>query len=96
MDFKRAVSIAESNAEKLLPLASDFTLEGVIISNGTYEVTLSYYLTGKDPLSLTKDDTHKDSMFELARIMGRRREYKVFIIDAENFSFKGFKAYKEG
>lgn len=93
MDFEKAVKVATKNAKKLLPSANEFTLEGVIISNDSYEVTLSYFLTGKDPLALTDSQSN---MFKLAKIMGTKKEYKVFIVDANSFSFKGFKAYKEG
>lgn len=96
MDFNRAVSVAEENAKKLLPGAKNFTLEGVVIVKGNYEVTLSYFLSGKDPLELTGESSSDSNMFKLARLMGTRRDYKVFIVDKDNFSFKGFKAYKEG
>ena len=95
MDFKRAIAVAEENARDLVPGAKEFTLEGAIISDGNYEITLSYYLNGKSPLELAGDTAEKNNMFRLATLMGTRREYKVFIVDKKNFSFKGFKAYKE-
>jgi hypothetical protein len=63
MDFKRAIDVAEENARALLPGANELKLEGVIISGRDYEVTLSYYLTGKNPLELSggkKDGNNLD------------------------------------
>lgn len=93
MDFQKAISVASTNAKELLPEATSFTLEGAIVSDGDYEITLSYFLRGKDPLGL--DENSDNSILKLAKIMGTRREYKTFIIDKNNFSFKGFKIYKE-
>ncbi|MFD2449890.1 hypothetical protein ACFSQE_16930 [Vogesella fluminis] len=52
MDFKKAISVAEENARELVPNARNFNLEGVIISGDNYEVTISYYLSGQNPLEL--------------------------------------------
>lgn len=95
MNFKKAIEVAEKNARELVPSASDFTLEGAVVSGNNYEITLSYYLTGKDPLGLSGSGNEKGNMFKLATLMGMRREYKIFIVDKSNFEFKGFKAYKE-
>lgn len=95
MDFKRAIAVAEENARDLVPGAKEFTLEGAVISGGDYEITLSYYLSGKSPLELAGGADEKNNIFRLATLMGVRREYKVFIVDKYNFTFKGFKAYKE-
>lgn len=95
MDFKRAIAVAEENARDLVPGAKEFTLEGAVISGGDYEITLSYYLSGKSPLELAGGADEKNNIFRLATLMGMRREYKVFIVDKNNFTFKGFKAYKE-
>ena len=95
MDFKKAIGVAEENARELVPEAYDFTLEGAIISDGNYEITLSYYLRGKDPLELAEDSGGENHLAKLASLMGRRREYKIFIVDKDDFYFKGFKAYKE-
>lgn len=95
MDFKKAIKVAEQNARDLVPEAKDFALEGAIVSGGDYEITLSYYLNGKNPLELAGGPDEKTGMHRLATLMGMRREYKVFIVDKNNFSFKGFKAYKE-
>ncbi|WP_249605168.1 hypothetical protein [Chromobacterium sp. IRSSSOUMB001] len=95
MDFKKAISVAVENAKELVPDAKEFNLEGVIISGGNYEVTLSYHLTGQSPLELAGGNGEKNPIYKLATLMGTRREYKVFIVDKDNFAFKGFKAYKE-
>lgn len=95
MDFKKAIAVAEKNAKELVPGAKDFTLEGAIVSGANYEITLSYYLNGMSPLELSGDGDEKNSIFRLAKLMGTRREYKVFIVDKNDFAFKGFKAYKE-
>jgi hypothetical protein len=95
MDFKRAIDVAEENARALLPGANELKLEGVIISGRDYEVTLSYYLTGKNPLELSGGKKDGNNLAKLATFMSTRREYKVFIVEKETYAFKGFKAYRE-
>ena len=94
MNFKKAISVAEKNARDLVPNATSFNLEEAIISGEDYEITLSYYLSGKSPLELTEAGDENNNIFKLATLVGKRREYKVFIVDKSNFSFKGFKSYK--
>ncbi|AMP15504.1 hypothetical protein [Collimonas pratensis] len=95
MDFKKAIAVALDNAKELLPGAKEFTLEGAIISDNNYEITLSYYLTGDNPLELPDDNIARNNLFNLAKLMGTRREYKIFIVGKHQFEFKGFKVYKE-
>lgn len=95
MDFKKAIAVALESAKDLLPGAKQFNLEGAIISGANYEITLSYFLTGEDPLELREDSAASNSLFKLAKLMGTRREYKVFIVSQKTLEFKGFKAYKE-
>jgi hypothetical protein len=95
MDFKKAIAVALENAKELLPGAKAFTLEGAIVSNSDYEITLSYYLTGENPLELPDDNNAGNNLFKLAKLMGSRREYKIFIVGKNQFEFKGFKVYKE-
>jgi hypothetical protein len=95
MDFKKAIAVALESAKDLLPMAKEFTLEGAIISGVNYEITLSYFLTGEDPLELKEESDAKNNLFKLAKLMGTRRQYKVFIVGRNNLEFKGFKAYKE-
>lgn len=95
MNFKKAIKVAEESARELVPEATGFTLEGAIVSGDDYEITLSYYLSGKSPLDLAGNADEKNSIFRLATLMGTRKEYKVFIVGKSNFEFKGFKAYKD-
>lgn len=95
MDFKKAIAVALENAKELLPGAKEFTLEGAVISDNNYEITLSYYLTGDNPLELPEESALGSNLFKLAKIMGTRREYKVFLVGKHQFEFKGFKVYKE-
>lgn len=95
MDFKKAIAVALENAKELLPGAKEFTLEGAVISDSNYEITLSYYLTGENQLELPDGSNAGSNLFKLAKLMGTRREYKIFIVGKNQFEFKGFKAYKE-
>ncbi|MBD8533073.1 MULTISPECIES: hypothetical protein [unclassified Massilia] len=95
MDFKKAIAVALASAKDLLPGAKQFNLEGAVIAGGDYEITLSYFLTGEDPLDLKEDSTPTNSLFKIAKLMGTRREYKVFIVNRKTLQFKGFRAYKE-
>lgn len=88
IDFGEASDLAIKNAKKLLPRAKDFTLEGIMIEKGNYEVSLSYFIDGEDPLN--KQTSDRQSLGALLKIMGRRREEKIFII-SKSGEFKGFK-----
>ncbi|MBH8609995.1 hypothetical protein I4N56_002835 [Pseudomonas mohnii] len=96
VDFDRAIAVAREQVEKLVPGAKDITLEGVLIStdNKLYEVTYSYNLERIPslPISPSKGLTNIDV---LARLVGKRREYKVFLVDFHTGQFRGFKRYKE-
>jgi len=95
IEFEEAINVATTNAKSLVKGASDFELEGVLLSNDEklYEVTLSYNLSGKNPLDL--ENNSSSGLIQLATLMGRRREYKVFLVDSSNGNFKGFKTYKD-
>lgn len=95
MDFAKAINVAEKNAKELIPGARNFALEEAIISGKTYEITLSYYLEGSDPFELSGDHERNSNLLRLAKIMGMKKEYKIFIVDKDNFTFKGFRVYKE-
>ncbi|HZJ98336.1 MAG TPA: hypothetical protein VFD12_10965 [Oligella sp.] len=95
MDFKQAISVAEKSAHELIPEAKKITLEGAIVSGDNFEITLSYYLAGKSPLEIASGANENSGLHKLAEIMGTKREYKVFIIDKNDFTFKGFRASKE-
>lgn len=95
ISFEEAINVATENAKSLVKNAENIVLEGVILSgnNALYEVSLSYDLKGKSPLETgeaSKDNTALN-LVRLAEIMGKRREYKVFLVDSENGQFKGFK-----
>jgi hypothetical protein len=91
VDFQEAISVAIENAGKLIQNAKNFSTEGVLISddNKLYEVSLSYDIEGKDPLATT--DRGNTGLYQLAKIMLHRREYKVFLIDKYSGEFRGFK-----
>ncbi len=101
IDFKEAAAIATENAKSLVPEASNFKLEGAVLSGDDklYEITLSYDLGGRSPLELQNTKSYKKastSMAQLASLLSYRREYKVFLVDRSNGRFKGFKNYKDG
>lgn len=95
MDFKKAIAVAEKNAKELVPEAYNLTLEGAITQDGNYEITLSYYLSENNSLESATGSDSENHLAKLASLMGRRREYKVFMVDEGDFSFKGFKTSKE-
>lgn len=100
IDFDKAVTIAKDNLLKLLPDAEEIKLEGVLISEDDkiFEVTYSY-LSGLDLENLDKNKNSKFSKLlhnagnfsTLAGLMRLRRDYKAFLVDAQNGSFRGFK-----
>lgn len=94
IEFEEAVEVAKENAQNLIKSASNFVLEGVLISDDgkLYEVALSYELTGVDPLSgdSTKTTPEIGGLMQLARVMSRRREYKTFLVDIRTGKFRGF------
>jgi len=96
IDFEQAIKIAQDNVEKLVKGARNFVLEGALISsdNKLYEIAISYDLGSVGGLELPKK---KDStnLATLASLLGKRREYKVFLVDSQTGQFRGFKKYKE-
>lgn len=93
-NFGKAIQVAEQSARELLPGLSDLKLEGVVVSGKDYEVTLSYYFSGRSPLELSQRGK-KENLGLIAALMTTRREYKVFLVDKDTFAFRGFRAYKE-
>lgn len=89
IDFAQAINVATDNVHKLVPRAEDITTEGAIISDDgkLYEVTLSYELKGPD----FSDMKNVNNMWALAQLMSKRREQKIFLIDASSGTFRGFK-----
>lgn len=96
IDFDRAIAVARENITKLVNGAQNITLEGALISQDEklYEVTYSYDLD-RTPPKTTTFGTSSPNMLALAGLLGMRREYKVFLVDAESGKFRGFKKYKE-
>ncbi|GAB7537602.1 hypothetical protein AB4851_07280 [Burkholderia sp. 22PA0099] len=99
ISFEKAIQIATDNAKLLVKNARNIELEGVVLSsdNKLYEVSLSYDMQGKDPLSI--DDgiggAGESNIRRLARIMSYRREYKIFLVEVKTGIFKGFKNQKD-
>ncbi|MBK0057033.1 hypothetical protein IAE40_00185 [Pseudomonas sp. S44] len=93
LDFDRAVQVARGNVEKLVPKAKNVTLEEAMTSSDgkLYEVTFSYDIDREDNFY----GIAPDNISKLASLMGRRREYKVFLVDAFTYEFRGFRTYKE-
>lgn len=93
ISFNKAIAIAQENVNQLVPGAQNIVLEEIIISDDEkmYEVTLSYDL--ERPLTNPAPGTKPGALSGLAYILGKRKEYKVFLID-RNGQFRGFKRYK--
>lgn len=98
IEFQKAVKIAEFNASELLPNATNFTLEGLLLSEDgkLVEVSLSYDIQGRSGIDMlsTANKKQNTNLSALATILGFRREYKVFLVDANSGVFRGFKNYK--
>lgn len=93
IEFNKAVQIAQKNVKSLVKNARNIELEGVLISsdNSLYEVSLSYELDGIDPFGGVINNDKEGELFQLARMMRYRREYKVFLIDSNTGQFRGFR-----
>jgi hypothetical protein len=93
IEFNKAIQIAKENVQSLISTARNIELEGVLIStdNKTIEVSLSYELDGVDPFGSVIDTDKRGELFHLAKMLRHRREYKVFLIDANTGQFRGFK-----
>ncbi|WP_346840908.1 hypothetical protein RAL92_21815 [Metapseudomonas otitidis] len=96
-DFKRAIKVAEESVKDIVSGARDIKLEEALISSDgkLYEVTLSYEIGGGADLGAMFGGQGNPNMKALASLMMKRRENKVFLIDSSNFSFRGFRNYKE-
>lgn len=98
IEFDEAIKVAFENVTKLVKNAKNPELEGVLISenNKLYEVAISYEVeTIKQPDDLLFGSRSQPQLFTLAKILGKRRETKVFLVDINSGSFRGFKNYKE-
>lgn len=90
VDFNQAIEIAKENAKILLPKASSFDLEGIILNNNEYEVTLSYIIDYSDKI---KEGGQDSGVGFIMAALARKREEKVFIVSI-NGKFKGFRNSK--
>src|SRR3546814_9097946 len=77
-----------------LPISSNIVLEEIVISddNSRYEVTFSYDVD-RTPSSFSTTRT-RSPLYELATVLGKRKEYKTFLVSSKNGALKGFKRYK--
>lgn len=93
IEFDMAIDVAKENVKKLVPHAKDITVEGAIISDDgkLYEVTLSYEL---EDHRLPENSSKDNNLWTLARIMSKRREQKIFLVNSVNGLFRGFKNLK--
>lgn len=96
--FQEAIEISKSNAKILLPKATNFELEGVILNDkNDFEVTLSYIIDrseqdNKKSISFETNDTQSGIGFIMAAL-ARKKEEKIFIVNGVG-QFKGFKNVK--
>lgn len=81
ISFKEATNIAKENLVELVENVTDITVEGVE-HNTKYEVKLSYTID-------SKNNTDNSGLGSLAKIMGRRRDLKLFKISDQG-DFLGF------
>lgn len=94
IDFKRAEVVARQGFDDFVTGASNVTLEELVISddNKRYEVTFSYDVDRSSNSALGA--RAKTPLFELASVLGKRKEFKTFLVSAEDGVLKGFKRYK--
>ncbi|WP_336014892.1 hypothetical protein [Acinetobacter pittii] len=91
VDFNKAIEIAKENAKELLPEASNFNLEGIIINkDDDYEVTLSYIVDYSEKL---KDRANEGSVGLIMAALARKKEEKIFIVHKYG-KFLGFRNIK--
>lgn len=93
IDFEQAVSIALSSVATLVRSAKNAVVEAAVISadETLYEVTLSYDLDRSNDVSEHVGDSGSSNLKLLAELMGKRREYRIFLIDASLGKLRGFK-----
>ncbi|EPM0568587.1 TPA: hypothetical protein ACXR0I_005381 [Klebsiella variicola subsp. variicola] len=84
-DVIEASNVAIESLKELSEKAKDITVEEAVFNKDNIEVTLSYL---ED--NLVKDAT---GSVKILSLLGERRKWRVFIIDKNFKTFKGFKAY---
>ncbi|MGF6399369.1 hypothetical protein ABH905_003035 [Pseudomonas frederiksbergensis] len=94
INFKRAEAVARKEFDNFVTGASNITLEEIVISddNKRYEVTFSYDVDRSPHSALGA--RAKTPLFELASVLAKRKEFKTFLVSAEDGALKGFKRYK--
>mgnify|MGYP003457843311 CR=1 FL=1 len=83
ISFKEATETAKKSLIELVENVQDITLEGIEHNTGKYEVILSYIVD-------SNSNSDSSGLSSIAKIMGRRREKKLFSVSDEGI-FLGFK-----
>lgn len=87
VDFNQAIEIAKENARILLPKASSFDLEGIILNNNEYEVTLSYMIDYSDKI---KDGSQDSGVgFIMATLARKEKKKFLSLASMENLKVSG-------
>jgi hypothetical protein len=96
IEFKEAISVAHANVTTLVSQARNIRLEGALLSadGALYEITFSYDVEGED-MGIELGAAKGSNLLTLAKLMGKRRENKVFLVDSETGKFRGFKNQKD-
>ncbi|WDY56683.1 hypothetical protein [Pseudomonas sp. PSKL.D1] len=96
IQFEEAIGVARENVTKLVRSAINIELEGAIISDDAkqYEITFSYDLNTSNDNPIASG-FKESNLRTLADLLSKRKEYKVFLVDSQSGSFKGFKSQKE-
>ncbi|MDH1507913.1 hypothetical protein [Aeromonas caviae] len=96
IDFHEAIKIAMNNVTTLIPKATDINLEGAMISadDRLYEINLSYEIPDNSFESIS-DEINNNPLYAMTRLMRKRREQKVFLVNKLDGKFRGFKNFKE-
>lgn len=96
IDFDEAIGVAGANMNKFVKSAIKVELEGALISGDgkLYEITFSYD-TENFPDADKVGSAKANNLQQLVSILGKRREFKTFLVDSQTGAFRGFKNYKE-
>lgn len=93
VDFNKAIQVAGAQLQEFVPSATNPEVEEAIISGDDkfYEITFSYEVPPRQAPPIIGEK----NLSYITALMRQRREYKVFLVDAENFTFRGFRKYTE-
>ncbi|HFK5794966.1 hypothetical protein ACV6DN_18565 [Enterobacter asburiae] len=89
LNFDKAIKTAIQGAKSLFE-GREFNLEEALISDDRklYEITLSYTV----PIEALKGTSYGLQVTNpLMRRLAERKEYRTFLVDATDFSFRGFR-----